>query len=262
MSASFPAPTPYPEVNAAVNLLLDRARVILEGQFIGLYLGGSLALGDFDPATSDIDFIIVTTDDLRGETVVVLEEMHRRLWATGLKWAKRMEGSYVPQQTLRRWSPDDAPCPFMEDGELYLTNQGSAVVQRHILHKHGVLVAGPPPSVLIDPVDAGELRRAAREMLERSWQPLLDDPAWLRQSKYQSFGILTLCRTLYILEHGAVGSKPVAARWAQHALDQRWIALINWALAWRPESEASQLEPTLDFIRYALARCGRDNDLA
>jgi len=135
------------------------------------------------------------------------------------------------------------------------------VVQRHILQRHGVVVAGPPPGMLIDPVDAGELRRAARDMLERSWRPLLDDPAWLRQSKYQSFGVLTVCRTLYMLEHGAVASKPVAARWAQHTLDERWTALIEWALTWRPESETSQLEPTLDLIRYALTLCKRDNDL-
>jgi len=157
-------------------------------------------------------------------TVASLEEMHSRLWASGLKWAQRIEGSYVPQQALRRWGPDHAPCPFLEEGKLYLTSQGSAVVQRHILHKHGVVVAGPPPDRLIDAAGAEELRRAARDMLERSWRPLLDDPAWLQQSKYQSFGVLTLCRTLYTLEHGAVVSKRVAARWAQSTLDERWTA--------------------------------------
>jgi predicted nucleotidyltransferase len=38
-------------------------QAVLRDRFIGLYLGGSLALGDFDPQRSDIDFVAVTVDE-------------------------------------------------------------------------------------------------------------------------------------------------------------------------------------------------------
>ena len=54
------APTPYAEANAAVEALLDGVKETLGEQMVGLYLYGSLASGDFDPQTSDIDFLVVT----------------------------------------------------------------------------------------------------------------------------------------------------------------------------------------------------------
>jgi hypothetical protein len=142
----------------------------------------------------------------------------------------------------------------VEGDSFTFTNQGSAVIQRHIIHRYGVVVAGPSPQTLFDPVDADELRSALREMLEKWWRPLLDDPAWLQQSQKQPFAILTLCRTLYTLEHGIVASKPVAARWGQQALDAPWAALIEWALAWPHDAESDHLAATLRLIQYTLDR--------
>ena len=45
--------TPYEDVNLILNLLLANVQEVLTNQFIGLYLYGSLATGDFDPKTSD-----------------------------------------------------------------------------------------------------------------------------------------------------------------------------------------------------------------
>jgi predicted nucleotidyltransferase len=97
VSVQLPEPTPYQDVNAALNLVLSNMRTILGDQLIGLYLGGSLALGDFSPHRSDIDFVAVTVDELPSETIVALEEMHTRLWTTGTKWVMKLDGSYVPQ---------------------------------------------------------------------------------------------------------------------------------------------------------------------
>jgi hypothetical protein len=63
-----------------------------------------------------------------------------------------------------------------------------------------------------------------------------------------------MCRVLYTLQHETVVSKPVAARWAQEALGERWVALIERALAWRHGAPLDNLNETLDFIRYTLER--------
>jgi hypothetical protein len=254
MSVSNPQPTPYQDVNVVLNLMLSNLQAILRDHFVGLYLGGSLALGDFNPHRSDIDFVAVTIDELAPEMIVALEEMHTRLWATGTKWARKLDGSYVPQHLFRHWTADHTPCPFVEGDSFTLTKQGSAVIQRHIIHQHGVVVAGPSPHLLLDGVDVDELRHALRDMLETGWRPLLDDPAWVQQPQKQPFAILSMCRTLYTLEHGAVASKPVAARWCQQAIDKQWTALIEWAMAWPHTTESNRLAATLSLIQYTLNR--------
>jgi hypothetical protein len=245
-------PTPYHDVNVALNLILSSLEGILRDQFVGLYLGGSLALGDFNPDRSDIDFVAVTVDDLLPETIVDLEAMHARLWATGTKWAMKLDGSYVPQKVLRHWTSASTPCPFVEADSFSITNQGSAVIQRHIVREYGLVVAGPSAHILIDLVDADGLRSSLQNLLEKWWRPLINDPAWVQQSEKQPFAVLTMCRALYTLEHGVVASKPVAAKWVQQATGDQWTALIEWALAWPHDTKLNHLASTLSLIQYAL----------
>ncbi len=63
-----PRPTPYPEVDAALHYFHVGAQTALGPLFRGMYLTGSLALGDFDPRRSDIDFIVVTDGDVTADT--------------------------------------------------------------------------------------------------------------------------------------------------------------------------------------------------
>ncbi len=55
-------PTPYADVNAVLSDFLARIRLILGDRFRGMYLDGSLALGDFNPQSSDIDFVVTTSE--------------------------------------------------------------------------------------------------------------------------------------------------------------------------------------------------------
>lgn len=254
MTAPILQPTPHPEVNMALHQLLTNMQATLGDQLVGLYLGGSLALGDFDHQRSDIDFVAVTAGELSPERIDALREMHSRLRSTGTKWAGRLDGSYVPQSVFRHWTADHPPSPFVEGESLILTQQGSAVIQRHILHQHGVVVTGPSLATLLDPVDRDELHSALREMLAKWWWPLLADPAWLQQRSKQPFAILTLCRTIYALEQGKVASKPVAARWCQQRLGQEWSGVIEWALTTPYPATADHLATTLRLIQYTLDR--------
>jgi len=255
VSMSTLIPTPYPDVNAVFRTLLSNVQAILGNQFIGLYLYGSLASGDFEPQRSDIDFVVVTAGEIPDERLPTLEAMHIRLNASGSKWATKIEGTYIPQSALRRYNPTDPPRPYVNEGRFYLGSHGSDwIIQRHILREQGVVVAGPVPQDLIDPVLPNELRRAVLGILQEWWLPTLHNPARLSGSGYPAYAILTMCRALYTLQYGSIVSKPVAARWAQMALGEQWAALIEWAIAWSPDAPLDNLNETLDFIRYALER--------
>ena len=72
-----PQATPHQDVNTFLGLLHANLQSVLGGRFVALYLGGSLALGDFNPQRSDIDFAVVTHDELPPDMVAALAQMHR-----------------------------------------------------------------------------------------------------------------------------------------------------------------------------------------
>jgi hypothetical protein len=247
-------PTPFREVNDFLSQLLASQKALLREQFVGLYLGGSLALRAFNLDRSDLDFVAVTFDQLPPEVILDLENLHAQLYATDSKWAKKLDGSYVPRETLRHWTANHPPCPFVEGDQFQVTNQGSAVIQRHIIREHGVTIVGPDPHDFIDPVAVDEMQGALRDMAETWLRPELDNPSWVAQTRNQPFAILTMCRSLYILEYGDVASKAVAGRWAQKMLGPSWIEPIEWALKWPRGSETDHTIPTLNLIAYTLDR--------
>ena len=73
-----PSPTPHTDVNEILNLLLTNVKEILQDQFIGMYLFGSLANGDFDEY-SDIDVLVVTDGEIQESTFSALKNMHMEM---------------------------------------------------------------------------------------------------------------------------------------------------------------------------------------
>jgi hypothetical protein len=252
----MPNPTAYPDVNALLHELLSSVQAILGDYFLGMYLYGSLALGDFDPYRSDIDFLVVTTDDLPDDLFSALQVMHARIAARASRWAIELEGSYIPRRALRRYDPADARHPHIDrgGGNLEIEQHDSDwIIQRHTLREHGVVMSGPPPHMLIDPVHPNDLRRAVMSTLHEWWAPMCDKPVQLQYIGYQTYAVLTMCRVLYTLQHGTIVSKPFAARWAQKVVGEPYASLIERAVTWRDPAQTSEVSQTLDFIRYTLA---------
>jgi predicted nucleotidyltransferase len=189
-------PTPYPDVNALLGVLLKRVRDILREKLVGFYLYGSLSCGDFDPDSSDVDFLIVTTDELDGDVLDALRDMHANIAASGLPYARKLEGSYLPREALRRYDPHNAMHPSIGiDWEFGVGQHGTNwILERYIVREQGIIVLGPSPKTLIDPVRSDELGTAVCGMLRDFWQAQLTGPDWLRPRDYQAFAILSLCR--------------------------------------------------------------------
>lgn len=252
--------TPYPAVNAVLRLLLQEVCAILGTELVvGMYCYGSLSLGDFEPGSSDIDFLIVTEHDepMPDDTLHALAAMHARIAASGLPWADKLEGSYIPRVALRRYDPTRNQHPTIgADWAFGIGEHGSNwIIERHIIREHGVTIYGPPLRILIDPVSPDELRAAVRQALDGFWRTQLagPEPEWLRTRDYQAFAILTMCRALYTLAHGAVVSKPAAAAWAQATLPTPWPGVIAKALTWRHDTRSADMTEMLAFIHYTIA---------
>jgi len=253
------SPTPYPSVNEILVLLLRNVKEIVQDQFIGMYLFGSLANGDFDEH-SDIDVLVVTEAEITRACFLALQNLHEMINRLHSPWAIQIEASYIPRTALRRFDPARKLHPHMDRGNgetlHMLSHESDWVIQRHILRERGVVMIGPSLKTLIDPVSPNDLRKAVVDVLPLWANPILGDPSQISKRGYQSYFVLSLCRMLYTLKHGKVLSKPAAADWAIDTLDSRWKPLIERALIGRqnPNQDASveDIDETLQLIRYTL----------
>jgi hypothetical protein len=248
--------TPYPDINELLHLLLTRVQKVLGEQFVGMYLQGSLAAGDFDPARSDIDWLIVTRDKLDDSLYAALETMHAEITSSGHAWALNMEGSYLPQSALRRYDPTDDEHPALGTGGHFhkMLHGNGWILQRHVVREYSIRLAGADIKSLLDPVAPDDLRAAAKGILYEWWQPMLADVSRLDDDEYQAYAVLTMCRILCTIATGDVVSKPTAAQWAQTTLPEKWQPLIQQAAAWRHGTKMDVLDAVVAFIRYTLAK--------
>ena len=255
------APTPYPELNQVLEELVKRIQQILEHDFIGAYLQGSFALGDFD-RHSDVDFIVVTQDELTSQQVDRLQTMHDQVYQLDSEWAKHLEGSYFPTSTLRDPGKSGLDLWYLDHGARVLVRSDhcNTLLVRWVVRERGVTLAGPPPETLLEPMATDLLRAEIFEVLTRWGREILDDPTPYNNRFYQGFIVLNYCRMLHDLIRGRPGSKREGADWAKATLAPRWSELIDGAWGCRPDPARQVRQPadpeafaeTLRFVQYIM----------
>ena len=255
-------PTPDAELNAVLHEFVTCVQAILGDNFTAAYLQGSFAVGDWD-ADSDVDFLIATEHDISDVDLPALQAMHGRIYDLPSQWAQHLEGSYFPKELLRKGDPSGTQLLFLDNTsrELIRSNHDNTLIVRWVVREHGIIVAGPSPDMLIDPVSASELRHEVLVDMQNWAQEIFANPDQLNNRWRQPFVVITYCRMLHTLQTGRIGSKPAGAEWAKNNLDRRWVGLIQQALDERPnpglkvrqQADPADVESTLEFIRYALA---------
>ncbi len=261
-------PTPYPDVNSALQDLLAQIEAILGGSFIGMYLYGSLAQGDFNYDKSDIDFIVITESDVTDAQFGLLEGMHTALRTSGSYWAEKIESAYIQKDALNLPSSHSVKYPQLEKGRDFAREplEIGWPFQRYVLRNQGIVIAGPHPAKLMAPVPSQELSEAAIAIISMWQHARRTDPSWLewvRQAPSQRFVVVTLCRTLYTLEHGTVASKAVATQWAQETLHRRWAQLTARSFMRQDGTDTvidEELADTLAFLDYTAERLRDSSD--
>jgi predicted nucleotidyltransferase len=254
-------PTGFPDLNGVLEDFVAGAREALGANFVGAYLGGSFAVGDADEH-SDVDFIVVTDDEITDEQLARLQALHGHLYELDVQWAQHLEGSYVPRKRLMYMDPERAPFLFLDNGarELEWDNHCNTAGVRRVLRERGVTLAGPSPATLVAPVAAADLREeahhGAREFAEWASEPTNtgDMSEWK-----QTYLVVTFCRILSTLATSEVMSKRAAGEWAAGVVDPQWRGLIERALADRPDpwgrvrrsADPELADRTLAFVEYA-----------
>lgn len=195
----------------------------------GLYVQGSVALGDYRPGVSDIDFVAVTSRTPDAQTVRAihagLRRDHRRPFFDGL---------YVSWDDLRTDPARTAAGPAVHEWRVDVSSRFERhLVTWHVLAQAGLVVRGPAIADVGVFTDWPALAEATRRNLVEYWRP------WLQRrargvtglsSWATTWGVLGVTRLRHTLAAGRVTSKTAAAAYALDTYDARWHRVVREAL--------------------------------
>ena len=230
------------------------------GLIEGLYVVGSVALGDWTPH-SDIDVVAVVADpsdpDLFGELAAAHELVRERVEIA-------IDGPYVawgdlvvpPMAVQRPWVLD---AEYHVDGESFEINP----ITWYTLATYGIAVRGEPRDRLGVYVDVADRRSWVAENLDTYWRGVADALATgVADSDESEWGgeilewvALGVARMLYTFETGDVTSKSGAGRWAAERIPAH-EALFDRAVTVRSTGGAvahSELLECADVAREIVA---------
>ena len=260
-------PTSDPDLNAVLQDLVSSVQTILGPNFVGAYLQGSFALGDWD-SHSDVDFLVAIDHPLSDAELAALQEMHGRIYDRPSPWAQHLEGSYFPRDLLKQGDLAKTPLYYLDNAsrELILSNHDNELVVRWITREYGLALAGPEADSLVAPVPAKDLRQEVFTTMRTWGREILEGEYPIDNRWAQPFAVLSTCRMLHTLHTARITSKPTAARWAQATLDSRWVDLIQRAWDDRPNpsvkvrqpADPDDVERTRAFIEYAILRAANE----
>ena len=255
-------PTPIPTLNALLDELVKRIKLILKDNFLACYLQGSFAVGDWDE-DSDVDILMVIDNDLSDEDVIQLNAMHTKLFEEFLPWSHHLEGSYFPKDLLKQQDPHHSPIWYLDNTatELERSAHDNELVVRWVTREHGITLYGDNPQTYIDPINIPAMKAEIKRTMHNWGNEILTGEYEIKSIWAQSFAVISYCRMLQSLETGTIESKLAGVNWGKSNLDAQWHDLIQTAWDNRPNPSEKVRQPALEqsikdthnFIRYALA---------
>lgn len=226
-----------PRAQDVVHTYLEAVDAEAPGLVEGLYLHGSVALGDFHLPASDIDFVAVVAAHLDASSTAALVRAHQRLRR---RWPRPFfAGPYVTWGDLAQAPDLVQPEPYAHRGRFFGCGRFEInPITWHTLVDVGVVCRGPSlteVSIWTDPV---HLKSWTRQNLMDYWRPWHDryqrllSVARLAGLTYWPvvWGVLGVSRLHYTLATGCITSKTGAGLYAREVFAPRWQRVINEAL--------------------------------
>ncbi|GLU50368.1 nucleotidyltransferase domain-containing protein [Nocardiopsis ansamitocini] len=257
----------HPQARTVAEAFLLDADQEAPGLVEGLYLTGSVALGDYRPRTSDVDFVVVTRQRLDCAQNAALRRVHSRMRSRFPH--PQFNGIHVAWDDLTHDPQHCGPVASVLGGR-FRTRAGADVnpVTWHVLAERGVPVRGPHPLELDVWDERASLQAWSLGSLDQHWRRWrakagrLVTPRGLAAlgSLAPSWSVLSVSRLHFTLRTGEITSKSGAGFYALHAFPDRWERIVNECLRVRRNSALPSLyenalarrRAALDYIEMVL----------
>ncbi|MFD0266106.1 aminoglycoside adenylyltransferase domain-containing protein [Streptomyces sp. NPDC127106] len=232
-----PASALHPSAEAVVRTFLDTVDRLRPDLVQGLYLTGSVALGDFRPGRSDVDFVAVCARRPAPDDVTALEQAHRETRERHDR--PYFDGIHVTWDDLAGSPAACPPVPYAQEGSFHAAGDFEVnPVTWAVLARNAVAVRGPAAGTFPVGVDRTTLTGWARANLDDYWRrwhaahgktfSLMGvaalggwAPAW---------GVLGVSRLHYTVTTGEITSKAGAGSYALQTFGTAWEPIVSEAL--------------------------------
>jgi hypothetical protein len=229
-----------PLVQSTVDAYLADAGDLIDG----LYLFGSVALDDFRPGYSDIDFVALVTEPV---DEAALASVHAGLPGPAL------DGIYLTREQLAAGPLAIEPTIFARERELHSAGRFEHTpVTWHTLADGGVTCHGPALAELTIWTSPAALTAAVRDNLDSYWRPLLAQGSAAPVEPFPTaimWVVLGIPRLHYTLATGRITSKTGGGEHALAVFDEQWHPIIRASLTQR----SGGAEPSPELWPQALA---------
>lgn len=229
-------------IGALFDDIADQAEELLGGNYVGLYVHGSIAMGCFNPLVSDVDCLIVVRAKL---SLQEKRDLAKTLLDREYRFPKGIEMSVV---LLKHTRTPVFPTPY----EFHLSNEWAERYRRDevdlseensdpdlaahfmITRRRGAAWRGLPVDEVFADVPKEFYTKSLLHDLDDLNENILANPV---------YGILNACRTIAYLRDGPVLSKKEGGEWALQNFDEQHAPLVRRAL-W--SYETGERLPELD----------------
>jgi Domain of unknown function (DUF4111) len=230
----------------------DRVSSVLLGtlrdDLVGVYFVGSVALGGYVPAESDVDIAAVSgsalSEQQKRSVASAIVEVSEACPARGVEFTlyRREVAASLPEGADFEVNANGGPrMPTAVHLDATAEQGFWYALDRAIAHRSGVVISGPPPSTVFADVPRRTLLAAMSESM-----------AWHRaHEKATLYSALNACRAWRFAAEDVLGSKLEGATWAR----ARWpdTEVIDAAVALRHGHEAALDRAAVDALLAAAA---------
>jgi hypothetical protein len=166
-----------------------------------LFVGGSLATGDYVPGVSDLDLVALVDGPVDADRTTFLTTLHHRL-DEGAGSGRDLGCVYVDSARLR---DEEARHPTWTHGAL-VSRQLSGIVRAELV-LHGYAVFGRPPRDVLPPMSTDDVRAAARREVTGYWAWAARRPWMWLDPVITDLGLTSMARGRHAMSTGELLTK-------------------------------------------------------
>jgi len=221
------------EYQELLNEFTDACKTLLQDKLTGVYLHGSMAMGCFNAAKSDIDIIVIVDGEISDGQK--MELMRKIVALNGEAPAKGLEISFVQKKYCK---PFVYPTPFelhfsmahlkwfQDNPEDYIEKMKGedADLAAHftIMNQYGIKLCGEEIVDVFGTVPREDYADSVWRDIENAAEDILENPVYI---------ILNLCRVLACFKADLVLSKEKGGEWGLQNAGEEYRSLISQALS-------------------------------
>lgn len=236
----------------------DKIRQTFGDNLIGVYLFGSLVLGDFDKNFSDIDLMIVLKKDISTSEFKKIKDLQKYISEKYPRFGTDgVEMIFVSTYAINNYLHEKTFLTAVAPGNPLETTvcKPEFMIYFYMVKNYGKTIVGVPKEKIFPEISKADFVNISNKVA------LENIPYWKESCKKtfheQFYSVITLCRALYISKNKIYPSKLEAKNWAiynyphfKDIIEYVWLLRGKWKKTDIPTDEY-KYQKIMDFFDFA-----------